>query len=236
MVRGSRSTSDDPALPTTGRRLSYARHLMNGRHPLVGRVLANRIWLHHMGRGMVETPGDFGVLGQRPTHPELLDWLADEMVRQGWSLKAMHRLIMTSSVYRQSSQRQPSHDAVDSSNTLYGRYPVRRLDAEVIRDRILAVSGRLDLTPFGPPVAVAEDAVGQVMPADDSGAAEHLPASAANETSLAARWIRCAGHGRELRPQEPEHLRPSVADAHEQRLRAQPRPEDGRTADGREPG
>ncbi len=85
----------EPKLPTSGRRLAYARHLVDGRHPLVGRVLANRIWLHHFGRGLVETPGDFGVLGNRPTHPELLDWLADELVRQGWSLKQIHRLIMT---------------------------------------------------------------------------------------------------------------------------------------------
>src|SRR6185436_7261788 len=93
----------DPETPTSGRRLALARHLMNGRHPLVGRVLANRIWLHHFGRGIVETPGDFGFLGMRPTHPELLDWLADEFARGRWSLKQMHRLIMTSAVYRQSA-------------------------------------------------------------------------------------------------------------------------------------
>ncbi len=142
--------ADDPSLPTSGRRLAFARHLTSGRHPLVGRVLANRIWLHHFGRGLVETPGDFGVLGQPPTHPELLDWLADELVRQGWSLKQMHRLIMTSTVYRQSSRRDPAHDAIDSENALYARYPVRRLDAESLRDRILAVSGRLDPTPVRP--------------------------------------------------------------------------------------
>jgi hypothetical protein len=89
-----------PDLPSTGRRLSFARHLTNGQHPLFGRVLANRLWLHHFGRGIVDTPGDFGILGQRPTHPELLDWLATEIVREGWSLKRMHRLILTSAVYR----------------------------------------------------------------------------------------------------------------------------------------
>jgi Protein of unknown function (DUF1501)/Protein of unknown function (DUF1549)/Protein of unknown function (DUF1553)/Planctomycete cytochrome C len=158
----------DPGSPSTGRRLAYARHLVDGRHPLVGRVLANRFWLHHFGRGLVESPGDLGVLGGRPTHPELLDWLADELVRQGWSLKRMHRLIMTSTAYRQSSRRHPAADAVDADNTLIGRYPVRRLDAEAIRDRILAASGRLDRAAFGPPVGVAEDAVGQVLPAGDS--------------------------------------------------------------------
>src|SRR5262249_62425502 len=90
-----------PHTPTSGRRLGLAQHLMSGRHPLTGRVLVNRLWLHHFGRGLVETPGDFGVLGTRPTHPELLDWLAGEFVRQGWSLKRIHRLIMTSATYSQ---------------------------------------------------------------------------------------------------------------------------------------
>jgi hypothetical protein len=115
--------------PSSGRRLAYARHLVSGRHPLVGRVLVNRVWLHHFGRGLVETPGDFGALGSRPTHPDLLDWLADELVASGWSLKRLHRLIMVSTVYRQSSHRDPSRDAVDTDNALLGRYPVRRLDA-----------------------------------------------------------------------------------------------------------
>jgi hypothetical protein len=154
-------------LPTSGRRLAYARRLVDGRHPLVGRVLANRIWLHHFGRGLVETPGDLGMLGTRPTHPELLDWLACELVRQGWSLKRLHRLILTSTAYRQSSRRAPTDPAADRENAWYSRYPVRRLDAEVLRDRMLAVSGRLDPTFFGKAVPVAEDSVGQVLPADD---------------------------------------------------------------------
>jgi hypothetical protein len=159
---------DDPDVPTSGRRLAYARHLVSGEHPLVGRVLANRIWMHHFGRGLVETPGDFGILGQLPSHPELLDWLATELVRQGWSLKSFHRLIMTSTVYRQSSRRDPGLDAIDSSNTLYGRFPVRRLDAEIVRDRILAVSGRLDLTPFGPAIPAVEGTFGEAIPEGDS--------------------------------------------------------------------
>jgi hypothetical protein len=152
----------DAALPTTGRRLAYARHLVSGTHPLVGRVLANRIWLHHFGRGLVDTPGDFGVLGVRPTHPELLDWLAQALVREGWSLKQMHRLIMTSTVYRQASAGGPA------DGNLYGRYPVRRLDAEVLRDRMLATAGVLDLTPFGPAVPVVEDAVGRITIQNDA--------------------------------------------------------------------
>jgi hypothetical protein len=155
--------SKDPGLPTSGRRLAWARHLTSGSHPLLGRVLANRIWLHHFGRGIVDTPGDFGVLGQRPTHPELLDWLAGELPRQDWSLKRMHKLVMSSTAYRQSSRRDSADDTVD----LYGRYPVRRLEAEAVRDRILATAGRLDRTQFGPSVAVTEDAVGQAVTPDD---------------------------------------------------------------------
>jgi Protein of unknown function (DUF1549)/Protein of unknown function (DUF1553)/Planctomycete cytochrome C len=158
----------DPGLPTSGRRLAYAKHLVDGRHPLVGRVLANRIWLHHFGRGLVDTPGDFGALGNRPTHPELLDWLADELARQGWSLKAMHRSIMMSAAYRQSSHRDPADGTPDNDDAGYCRYPLRRLDAEALRDRILFVSGRLDRTPFGRAVPVAEDSVGQVLPTNDS--------------------------------------------------------------------
>jgi mono/diheme cytochrome c family protein len=158
----------DPKQPSTGRRLAYAKHLVDGKHPLVGRVLANRIWLHHFGRGIVDSPGDFGLLGNRPSHPELLDWLASELVNQGWSLKAMHRLIMTSTVYRQSSRRRPDQDAIDSENSLYARYPLRRLDAESLRDRILAVSGRLASTFYGPAIGVTEDFVGQVLPDGDS--------------------------------------------------------------------
>ncbi|WP_152050275.1 PSD1 and planctomycete cytochrome C domain-containing protein [Tautonia marina] len=159
---------NDPTVPSSGRRLAYARHLVSGKHPLVGRVLANRIWMHHFGRGLVETPGDFGFLGQLPSHPELLDWLATELVRQGWSLKAMHRLIMTSTVYRQSSRHNPELDLVDSSNIYYGRSPVRRLDAEILRDRILAASGRLDLTPFGPSIPAVEGTFGEAIPEGNS--------------------------------------------------------------------
>ena len=158
----------DASLPTSGRRLAYARHLVKGDHPLLGRVIVNRIWLNHFGRGLVDTPGDFGVLGARPTHPELLDWLADELVRNKWSLKRMHKLIMTSSVYRQSSRRNQAGSAADSSNTLYSHFPLRRLEAEEIRDAILHVSGRLDETLYGLAVPVAEDAVGHVLPDKDS--------------------------------------------------------------------
>jgi hypothetical protein len=136
----------------------------------VSRVLVNRIWLHHFGRGLVETPGDFGRLGTRPTHPELLDWLAAELVQQVLRLKRMHRLIMTSMVYRQSSRHDTTEHPgpVDVADALYARAPLRRLDAETLRDRVLAVSGRLDQTLFGPSVPIAEDSVGQVQATNDS--------------------------------------------------------------------
>ncbi len=154
---------NDPNLPTTGRRTFYARWLTSGKHPLTARVLVNRIWLGHFGRGIVATPGDFGYLGARPSHPELLDWLAGEFMRQGWSVKQLHRLLMTSTAYRQSSRRNPRHDAVDSDNALYGRMPLRRLEAEDLRDSILAVSGKLFRRSFGPPVPVMADRVGQFV-------------------------------------------------------------------------
>lgn len=155
--------SDDPDRPTTGRRLAYARWLTGPDHPLLPRVLVNRIWMHHFGRGIVGTPGDFGVLGQRPTHPQLLDWLAETLRREGWSLKQLHRLIMTSTAYRQSSQRTAQLDAIDPDNRWYARQNVRRLDAEVIRDAILAASGGLDRSMFGPPIPISADDTGQVV-------------------------------------------------------------------------
>jgi hypothetical protein len=159
----------DPKASSSGRRLAYARQLVSGKHPLVGRVLANRVWLNHFGRGLIETPADLGALGGRPTHPELLDWLADELVSQGWSLKRLHELIMTSTVYRQSSRRDPANDTVDSENALLARFPLRRVDAESLRDRVLQVAGRLDRTLFGPSVPVVENSVGLVDPANESG-------------------------------------------------------------------
>ena len=159
---------DDPQVPTSGRRLAYARHLTSGTHPLVGRVLVNRFWHHHFGRGIVGSPGNFGVLGERPTHPELLDWLTDEFVRSGWKLKSFHRLIVTSTAYRQSSVRREDLDAVDPENRLLGRMNVRRLEAETIRDWLLASSGRLSGKMFAQPVSVAPDDVGQIVVAVDT--------------------------------------------------------------------
>jgi hypothetical protein len=155
--------ADDPAIPTTGRRLALAKSLTSGKHPLTARVFVNRIWMHHFGRGLVASAGDFGILGQRPTHPELLDWLADEFVRSGWQVKNLHRLMVTSSAYRQSSQRTSDLDRIDPDNTLVGRMPLRRLEAETIRDSMLAVSGCGSERMLGPPVEVVPDEVGQIV-------------------------------------------------------------------------
>ena len=145
---------------SSGRRLALARWLGQPDHPLTARVMVNRIWQHHFGRGLVATPGNFGKLGAAPSHPELLDWLATEFVKRGWSVKAMHRLIMTSSAYRQASAS-PGEEAANghSDNSLLSRFPLQRLDAEALRDSILKISGRLDSTPFGPAdeVEVQED-------------------------------------------------------------------------------
>ncbi len=157
---------DDPQLPTSGRRLAFARHLVSGKHPLVPRVLVNRIWMHHFGRGLVATPSDFGVAGERPTHPELLDWLADELVRSGWRLKHLHRLMVLSTAYQQASLRTGELQEKDPENRWLGRMPVRRLEAEAIRDAILEVSGSREYSMLGPPSKVNPDEVGQIIIGD----------------------------------------------------------------------
>ena len=154
---------DDPQVPTSGRRLAYARHLTSETHPLLSRVFVNRVWMHHFGRGLVATPADFGTQGDRPSHPELLDWLASEFVSSGWQVKKLHRLLLTSTAYRQTSTRMDALQSIDPDNRLLARMSVRRLEAEAIRDAILAVSGRLSDKQFGPPITVLPDADGQVI-------------------------------------------------------------------------
>jgi hypothetical protein len=131
-------------------RLDLARWLTDGSNQLTARVMVNRIWQHHFGRGIVGTPSNFGKLGERPTHPELLDWLAGEFVRSGWSIKHIHRLIMLSSAYRQDSEGEPETATADPENRLLGRMSRRRLEAEAVRDSLLAVAGGLDVRPGGP--------------------------------------------------------------------------------------
>jgi hypothetical protein len=148
---------------TTGRRTALADWLTDSKNPLTARVLANRIWMLHFGRGIAGSPGDFGRLGEAPTHPELLDWLASEFISKGWSVKHLHRLIVTSTAYRQSSVRDPKTEAADPSNNLLGWFPLRRLDAEAIRDSMMAVSGTLSTKMYGPPVPVKENEVGMFV-------------------------------------------------------------------------
>ena len=159
---------DDPGLPTTGRRLAWARSLTSGRHPLLARVLMNRVWMLHFGQGLVATPAEFGVKGERPSHPELLDWLASEFMESGWSLKHMHRLILSTQAWRQVSVRRAEHDAADPDNRLLGRMNLRRLEAETVRDCMLAVSGQLNAKMSGPPAPVSPDDVGQYVIAIDT--------------------------------------------------------------------
>jgi hypothetical protein len=138
---------------TSGRRLALAEWLVSPSNPLTARVAVNRIWHHHFGRGIVATLDNFGKVGEPPTHPELLDWLAVELVKRGWSVKEMHRLILTSDAYRMASAYESSRDAErDPQNRFLWKYRPQRLDAETIRDSILTVSGSIDLAVGGPPV------------------------------------------------------------------------------------
>jgi len=138
-------TSAPPAFPADqSGRLELARWLTQRDHPLTSRVLVNRLWHWHFGQALCRTPDNFGQRGERPTHPALLDWLAVRLVRDGWSIKGMHRLLMLSSTYQMSSRYEPAHAEKDPENRLWWRVNVRRLDAEAIRDAILASSGILD--------------------------------------------------------------------------------------------
>jgi hypothetical protein len=171
-----------PDAQTAGVRTELADWLVSRDNPLTARVIANRIWQHHFGRGIVGTPSDFGIMGDWPTHPELLDWLASELIERGWSLKAMHRVIVCSSVYRTASRdagdgirdtgdgirgtgyaERTSRNAqresriaklveADPENELLGRMPRQRLDGEAIRDAMLSAGGLLNREPFGPGV------------------------------------------------------------------------------------
>jgi hypothetical protein len=156
--------SPPEGLDSTGRRTALARWLTRPDHPLTARVMVNRVWQYHFGRGIVATASDFGRLGEAPSHPELLDWLAVRFVEDGWSLKRLHRLMVTSQTYRQSAglrantknetpnTKHSSSDPsiVDPENRLLWRMSTRRLDAEQVRDAVLAATGRLDLTAGGP--------------------------------------------------------------------------------------
>jgi len=139
-----------PGERTSRRRLTLAHWIARPENPLTARVIVNRVWQFHFGEGLVRSPSDFGVMGEEPTHPELLDWLADWFVREGWSLKKLHRLITTSNAYRMNKRWRPDYGAEDPDYTRLWRVHYRRLEAEAIRDAMLAVSGRLNRKMTGP--------------------------------------------------------------------------------------
>lgn len=153
--------------PTSGRRKAFAEWLTQPGHPLTARVLVNRLWLHHFGEGIVATPDNFGVKGTPPTHPALLDWLATELVARGWSMKAMHRLMMTSTAYRQASRVEPKRDlharSIDPDNRLLWKQRMRRMEAEALRDAILDVSGTINLAMGGSPVPLQVQPDGEIV-------------------------------------------------------------------------
>jgi hypothetical protein len=139
--------------PYSGRRRSLANWITDaeqGAGALAARVIVNRLWQHHFGRGLVATPNDFGRTGATPSNPELLDWLAAELIRGGWRLKPLHRLIVSSAAWQQSSARVPEKEALDPGNDTWTRRAPRRLEGEALRDSILAVSGALDPVMYGP--------------------------------------------------------------------------------------
>ena len=143
----------DAARPAVHPRISLANWVTDveaGAGPLLARVMVNRLWRQHFGQGLVPSSNDFGSQGERPTHPELLDWLAFEFIKDGWRLKPLHRLIMLSSVYRQSGEINPAAAERDPDNHLWARRPARRLEAEAIRDALLQLGGKLDLKMYGP--------------------------------------------------------------------------------------
>lgn len=159
-------------------RLELAEAIASPKNPLTARVIANRVWQYHFGEGLVRTPGNFGQLGERPTHPELLDYLAARLIESGWSLKALHREIMLSAVYQLSSAASEKHAAVDGDNRLLWRAHRRRLDAEALRDSLLFVAGRLDRSVGGPPVWLTENYATKAGPDGE-----------ADKYSQAAEWI-----------------------------------------------
>ena len=141
-----------PDAKSSYRRRAFAEWLTWKDNPLTARVMVNRLWQHHFGEGIVRTPSNFGKMGERPSHPELLDWLALELVDRGWSLKQMHKLMLTSRAYQMTSGDIPANVTIDPENRLFWRAPRVRLEAEAIRDEIMAVSGALDRTLGGPSI------------------------------------------------------------------------------------
>jgi hypothetical protein len=161
-------------LPTSGRRLALAEWLTrpgSRAAAVLARVTVNRWWQHHFGTGIVATPDNVGYSGAAPTHPELLEYLAGQLIDGGWSAKSLHRLMLTSNTYQQSSAPRADAEIADPQNALLWHYPLRRLDAEALRDSMLAVSGELDPAMYGPYTPTARDGTGEVVVAENTAGA-----------------------------------------------------------------
>jgi len=143
------ASAHDPEITKGSGRYELAQWLTQPEHPLTARVMANRIWYWHFGEGIVRTPDNFGLMGERPSHPELLDYLAKQFTDNGWSVKALHRMILLSNTYQMSSAVTDDQQRIDPENKLWSRFPRRRLNVEEIRDGMLAIDGSLDLTMGG---------------------------------------------------------------------------------------
>ncbi|HVV00733.1 MAG TPA: DUF1553 domain-containing protein, partial [Verrucomicrobiae bacterium] len=146
-----------PAFTNGSGRLELAQAIISKSNPITPRVLVNRVWLHHFGEGFVSTPDDFGTMAEDPSHPELLDYLAAQFVEQGWSIKKLHREIMLSAVYQESSEDNPRYAQVDPANRLLWRANIRRLEFEALRDSLLAIGGDLDTAMYGRPVDLTRE-------------------------------------------------------------------------------
>jgi hypothetical protein len=146
-----------PAFTNGSGRLELAHAIVNKNSPITARVMVNRIWQHHFGDGFVPTPDDLGTMSEAPSHPELVDYLASRFVEEGWSIKKLHRLIMLSSVYQESSEENPRYVQVDPNNRLLWRANIRRLEFEALRDSFLAIGGALDTTMYGKPVDLTKE-------------------------------------------------------------------------------
>lgn len=173
----NRSSNSEQSISKDKRRLAYAESLTDGTHPLIARVIVNRVWQHHFGAGIVRSSGEFGLNGQRPTHPELLDFLAREFMNHGWSMKWLHKQIVKSKTFQQASSWKaedglvgtnetavvPGSSLKDPNNRFLARMSLRRLDAEAVRDAILSISGQLNSSLGGPSVPIAEDDEGKAV-------------------------------------------------------------------------
>ena len=161
-----------PAIAQGSGRRELAEWISAAENPLTPRVIVNRVWQHHFGRGLVATPDNFGLQGERPTHPELLDYLTRRFLESGWSIKALHRMLLSTSTYLQSSVAVPAAHEIDPDNRLWHRMPAQRLEAECVRDSLLALGGNLDRTLYGPSVPTT---LRSARPDDGDPAIEELP-------------------------------------------------------------